>query len=1280
MKINSLILFILLTGENLLAGEPLYPKGFEPKQQTQSITFTENKGQVSDQYNKPRPDVLFTGRAGDKGFFLRNNGISYQFYRVDAWKKEDSVVSSHFGFEKEDTSKVPDQLSVYRVDVNWLNCNKNFSVRQDSSLRGCTHYYQEVCPNGVHDVKTYTGVYYNNIYNGIDLHYYVNDGELKYDYIIAPHVDPSQIRTEVKGAEKIILQNDGSVWIKTPFGVIVEGAPCALQNGNRINVKWKIENNVLCFDVQNYDPDLELIIDPPTRLWGTYYGGISGESWGYCATDPSGNVFLSGRTASSGLIATIGTHQSTIGGTIDAFLVKFDPNGSRLWATYYGGTDDEEGHECATDFQGNVFLTGHSRSTSPANVIASLGAHQTTLYGVQDAFLVKFNPSGQRLWGTYYGGNVGDYGYSLCTDLAGNVFLGGETTSYTGTLIASPNGHQPTYGGNQITSFLAKFNSSGVRQWGSYYGGLVGARTTGCSTDGSGNVFLSGTSLSTASIATIGSHQPALGAQMNAFLAKFNAAGVRQWATYYGGTVITHGEHCAADMAGNVYLCGQADSGAAVATPGCQQTIYGGGPCDLFVVKFDASGTRLWGTYYGGDEREIAHGCVTDSAGNLLVAGETRTGWPIPASSTAIATPGAHQPLHGGGVRDAFLIKFSAGGTRLWGTFYGGISHDFAYSCAAAPFQKVFLSGVAGSFGGTTIATPGSHQPVSNSNDLMLVKFDDNCPIAQTPTVSTNYSVFCFGGTTTITALSNGNIYWYPSGISSVAIATGSVFVPNITTPGSYTFYAESYSCEPSASRTAITITVYPSPTITVSNGSICLGQTFTINPAGANSYTISGGNFVLSPTVNTNYSVTGTSSAGCISNTIVASVTVNPLPNITAVSNPSSICSGESAVLTASGANNYTWIPSGNTNTILVTPNTTTTYSVIGIDNKGCSNTASISILAKPNPTVSVNNATICSGTQAILNANVNPNTGIVYNWLPGGENSSSITVNPNATSVYSLSVNLDGCLSMTTSTVTIVTAISPNVAFSYNGPYCTNQNPVSPSLTLAFANGGQFFSTPEGLNLNPNTGEINPTTSEPGIYQITYTLAASGCSTSASGTANIQITVPAQLNLAPQVGLLTGESYTLNVSGASSYSWSPPEFLSCTDCQNPIASPPYSMTYCVSSPNEVCVAKTCISIDVETGCQGRELSLPNAFSPNGDGNNDEYCLLGWNECIAEFKIIIYNRWGEKVFESEKTEFCWDGSYKGKTQETEVFVYMLKAKLKDGTQISKNGNITLLR
>lgn len=260
------------------------------------------------------------------------------------------------------------------------------------------------------------------------------------------------------------------------------------------------------------------------RQWGTYYGG-TGFDYGYsCITDGLGNVYLSGYSASNSgtVIATAGSHQSTFGGTDDAFLVKFNSLGARQWGTYYGGSGFEYGYSCTTDGSGNVYLAGYT-SSNTGTAIATTGSHQSAFGGIDDAFLVKFNTSGVRQWGSYYGGSGSENGYFCSTDGSGNVYLAGYTQSNTGTVIATAGSHQSTFGGSS-DAYLVKFNTSGIRQWGTYYGGAGDDRGWSCCTDGSSNLYLVGNTSSNIGtvISTVGSHQSIFGGgSYDAFLVKF---------------------------------------------------------------------------------------------------------------------------------------------------------------------------------------------------------------------------------------------------------------------------------------------------------------------------------------------------------------------------------------------------------------------------------------------------------------------------------------------------------------------------------------------------------------------------------------------------------------------------------------------------------------------------------------------------------------------------------------------------------------------------------------
>ena len=141
--------------------------------------------------------------------------------------------------------------------------------------------------------------------------------------------------------------------------------------------------------------------------------------------------------------------------------------------------------------------------------------------------------------------------------------------------------------------------------------------------------------------------------------------------------------------------------------------------------------------------------------------------------------------------------------------------------------------------------------------------------------------------------------------------------------------------------------------------------------------------------------------------------------------------------------------------------------------------------------------------------------------------------------------------------------------------------------------------------------------------------------------------------------------------------YSWSPSSGLSCTNCQNPIAGPIGTTTYTLQVTNDSgCVAVSQITVTINYDCG--EVFVPNGFSPNADGENDLECVYG--RCIETIYFAIYDRWGEKVFDTSDPKQCWDGMFRGQAMNTASFVYYLNAKLVTGETLTKRGNINLVR
>ncbi|MBI4945832.1 MAG: gliding motility-associated C-terminal domain-containing protein [Bacteroidetes bacterium] len=217
-------------------------------------------------------------------------------------------------------------------------------------------------------------------------------------------------------------------------------------------------------------------------------------------------------------------------------------------------------------------------------------------------------------------------------------------------------------------------------------------------------------------------------------------------------------------------------------------------------------------------------------------------------------------------------------------------------------------------------------------------------------------------------------------------------------------------------------------------------------------------------------------------------------------------------------------------------------------------------------------------------------------------------------------------------------------------------------------------------GTNYLWNTGQtttsirVNPATDT--FYSIIVSDNPCTNKDTLSVTVHALPTVSASSNI-----IAIGDSTHLTASGGTLYQWSPSIGLSCSTCADPIGAPDQTTDYCVTVTDTIsgCSDNDCITIHVENICG--TLFIPNAFSPNGDGENDTLKIyIGNSGCIQEYRLVIFDRWGEKVFESHDPKTGWDGTLRGKGLDPAVFVYYLKATLETGEKINKKGNISLIR
>ena len=381
----------------------------------------------------------------------------------------------------------------------------------------------------------------------------------------------------------------------------------------------------------------------------TYFGGTSEDNGHAVAVMADGGAVLVGGTDSPDGIAFNG-HQMMHGGASDGFIARFDAEGTLIWSTYIGGSDIDVITGVAISEEGEVYITGYTRSDDG---IAPTDAWQGVRGGGYDGFFAKYDAGGTLQWSSYYGGSDDEFFEGIALGANGSFLLCGSTHSVSGMVF---NGHQVGHGGSR-DAFLAQFNSLGVREWSTYYGGPGYDQGFACALSSSGEAYLAGVSSSSTNISD-GGHQLMPGGGMDGFLVKFSATGVRQWGTYYGGSAYDEVRAVVVGPDGMINMVGQTGSATGIATSEAFQPVPAGGS-EGFVARFHPDGGRSWASYLGGNAGDGAFGIGMHATGWFAVSGNTQ-------STSGLATPGAHQENFGGG-GDGFLFRVGSGiGTGIF--------------------------------------------------------------------------------------------------------------------------------------------------------------------------------------------------------------------------------------------------------------------------------------------------------------------------------------------------------------------------------------------------------------------------------------------------------------------------------------------------------------------------------------------------------------------------------------------------------------------------------------
>jgi len=444
----------------------------------------------------------------------------------------------------------------------------------------------------------------------------------------------------------------------------------------------------------------------PTWQWAKSAGGLLYDAANSTATDASGNVYVAGVFESATVTFGTTTLANASTDTTDMFLVKYDAAGNVLWAKRAGGTNFDDATSVTTDASGNVYVTGSFSSSSITFGTTTLTS--ISLFGTSDIYIVKYDGAGNVIWAKRAGGNYDDKATSVATDNLGNVLVTGHFMADTITF-----GTISLISAGNYDMFVVKYDAAGTALWANKAGASNDDRGYAVTADASGNVIVAGSFLSTSITIGTTTLNYAGGAYCDIFLAKYDAAGNVLWAKCAGGTYWDEPNSVVTDVAGNIYMAGIVYSATIVFGTTTLTNSGNVAYCEMFIVKYDASGNVLWVDGAGApSNNDIAYSVDLDATGNVYVVGIY--GAPITFGTIT---------LTGGGL---FIVKYDASGTVLWAQgVVGAGGYGVAIDLTGTIYVAGILYGTTTTFGTTTLTNAGVY-------DMFVAKLSDVTAIQET--------------------------------------------------------------------------------------------------------------------------------------------------------------------------------------------------------------------------------------------------------------------------------------------------------------------------------------------------------------------------------------------------------------------------------------------------------------------------------------------------------------------------------------------------------------------
>ena len=573
--------------------------------------------------------VLFRAETGGVTFFFCENEVHYLFVREINQLAQ--VQSPRLADSPFDSMRPRHKIESVFINVQFIESNPNPQIVVKNRLSHNSNYFYGSDPaKWRSDVPNFSSIVYKDIYSGIDLEYYANGKSMKYDFLAGPGADISLIKLKYRGIENLSASESGDLRIQTSLGTVSEKSPYCYQqiDGHLTEIPCGYiiySDSSFGFSLGQSVNSEHSIVIDPELVYATYLGG-SGNDEGYAiALDSKGHAYVTGSTRSIDF-PLAHPFDDSLGCYEDIFVTKISATGDQLiYSTFIGSADQNQGLDDGHDIK--VDTHGNAYVTGYCGRdFPTLNAYDSTYNGHGEAYLLKLSAEGNSLiFNTYLGGASTDFGNGLFIDSFYNVYVTGHTTS----------SDFPT-----VNAYDASINDQNVSD---------------------GDVFIS----------------------------KFSAAGDSLiFSTFLGGNGYDTGLDLAADPSGNVYITGWTESTNFPVVMYYDSSLWGGS--DAFVAKLSPGGDELiYSTYLVSRDEDSGTGIAVDQSGHAYVVGVTdSTGFPL-----SNAYDGSF-----GGELDAFLTKFALNGRSLvYSTYLGGFRREVAFDVCLDSIDCAYVTGYSGS-------------------------------------------------------------------------------------------------------------------------------------------------------------------------------------------------------------------------------------------------------------------------------------------------------------------------------------------------------------------------------------------------------------------------------------------------------------------------------------------------------------------------------------------------------------------------------------------------------